>query len=192
MRTAAHDRHAPARRTPVLLALATGLLLAATAAPASAATTTTTTTFTLSGGALAITAPAAVNLGSFATGTLLITGQLGAVTVTDNRGALVNSWAATVSTSTFTTGGGSAAETVPKAAVDYWSGPATATTGTGVFTPGLLASVNQVPLTVSVGAFSATATVGDNSATWNPTLVIAVPAAAVVGTYSGTITHSVA
>ncbi len=31
-----------------------------------------------------------------------------------------------------------------------------------------------------------------NSASWNPTLVISVPAAAVGGLYSATITHSVA
>jgi hypothetical protein len=32
----------------------------------------------------------------------------------------------------------------------------------------------------------------DNSAAWNPTLSVAVPAAAVAGTYAATITHSVA
>jgi hypothetical protein len=30
------------------------------------------------------------------------------------------------------------------------------------------------------------------SAAWNPTIVVNIPAAAVAGTYSGTITHSVA
>jgi hypothetical protein len=36
-----------------------------------------------------------------------------------------------------------------------------------------------------------TAGVGDNSATWNPTLSVAVPPAAVTGTYTGTLTQSV-
>ena len=31
---------------------------------------------------------------------------------------------------------------------------------------------------------------GDNAATWDPTIAIAVPALAVTGTYAGTITHS--
>jgi hypothetical protein len=30
------------------------------------------------------------------------------------------------------------------------------------------------------------------SATWNPTLIVDIPAGAVAGTYTGTITHSVA
>ncbi|MEU6410670.1 hypothetical protein [Microbispora sp. NPDC046933] len=33
---------------------------------------------------------------------------------------------------------------------------------------------------------------GDNSATWDPTIVITVPAQAVAGTYTGTVNHSVA
>ena len=32
---------------------------------------------------------------------------------------------------------------------------------------------------------------GDNAATWNPKIAVAVPANAVVGTYAGTVTHSV-
>lgn len=40
--------------------------------------------------------------------------------------------------------------------------------------------------------FTLTAGSSVNSATWNPTLSVAVPAAAVAGTYAATITHSVA
>jgi hypothetical protein len=47
-------------------------------------------------------------------------------------------------------------------------------------------------LNVSRTAFTLTAGTGNNTATWNPTLVVALPAAAVVGTYTGTVTHSVA
>ena len=32
---------------------------------------------------------------------------------------------------------------------------------------------------------------GDNAAAWNPTIAIAIPALAVTGIYTGTITHSV-
>jgi hypothetical protein len=38
---------------------------------------------------------------------------------------------------------------------------------------------------------TATAGSGDNTATWNPTVAMAVPATAVGGLYTGTITHSV-
>ncbi len=37
-----------------------------------------------------------------------------------------------------------------------------------------------------------TAGVGNNSATWDPTIAVAVPATAVGGAYTGTLTQSVA
>lgn len=36
-----------------------------------------------------------------------------------------------------------------------------------------------------------TAGVGENTATWNPTIAVAIPAAAVGGDYTGTLTQSV-
>jgi hypothetical protein len=82
-------------------------------------------TFTVTAGALNITVPASVNLGSGAAATSL-TGQMGPVTVTDRT------------------------------------------------------------------AFTLTLGVGNNSFTWNPSLIVAIPAAAVAGLYTGTVTHSVA
>jgi hypothetical protein len=41
-------------------------------------------------------------------------------------------------------------------------------------------------------AFTGGSLVGNNSASWNPTLIVTIPAAAVVGTYTGTVTHTVA
>ncbi len=41
-------------------------------------------------------------------------------------------------------------------------------------------------------AFSLTVGVGNNDATWSPTLIVNAPATVVAGDYSGTITHSVA
>jgi hypothetical protein len=49
-----------------------------------------------------------------------------------------------------------------------------------------------VPLTATRTAFSATGVAGDNTAAWNPTVVIRVPEAAVAGHYRGAIIHSVA
>jgi hypothetical protein len=48
-----------------------------------------------------------------------------------------------------------------------------------------------VNLTVPRVAFSLTGGSGVNSASWNPTLSVQVPAAAVAGTYTATITESV-
>jgi hypothetical protein len=166
------------------------LLVGALAIPARAATTSTT--FALTAGSLSISAPASKNLGSTATGSASISGQLGTTTVTDARGALLGSWTSTVSSGSFTTGGGTANETIPNSDVTYWSGPATASSGVGTFTPGQPTSGNAVALGSSQTAYAASSVVGNNSVSWNPTLTVNIPAAAVVGTYSGTITHSVA
>ena len=164
-------------------ALAGGI--AVTAAPAGAVDTTTT--FTLAGGALNITAPATANIGSFATGLGSVSGQLGAVQVTDQRGALVATWIASVSSTDFVTGGGSSDEKVTKANIAYSSGARTAQSGVGVFTQSVNAS-----LASTAQAGQLLLGVGNNSSTWNPTLNFTLQGTQVAGTYSGTITHSVA
>lgn len=176
------------------LALTTGLAVAGIAGPAQAATTgDTTTTFTLTGGALAITVPASKALGSVATGASTTASvQLGTVSVADGRGALLGSWTTSVSSTDFTTGGATANETVAKGNADYWSGAATSTTGVGTFTPGQLLAANKVTLATSRTAFSASVVVGNNTAAWNPTVNVNIPAASVAGDYTGTITHSIA
>ena len=176
------------RRLPLVAAIvAAGMAISAPTATAG----DTTTTFTVTSGALSITVPVSAALGSGAPGTT-ISGALGTVTVTDARALLSASWTATVSSTNFTTGGGTAAETIGNGNVSYWSGPATATTGVGTFTPGQLTALNAQTLGTSRIAFTMTAGVGDNSASWNPNLVVSVPAGAVGGTYTGTVTHSVA
>jgi hypothetical protein len=160
-------------------------LVAATALPASAADTTVTFAITTAG--LTISAPGSVDIGSVASGSPSISGQIGPVTVTDLRGTLNGSWTATVSGTDFTTGGGTPSETISNINVSYSPGSATSTTGTGTFTPGPGGIIN-VPRV----AFTGTALTGNNSATWNPTLTVNIPAATVAGTYSGTVTHSVA
>jgi hypothetical protein len=167
-------------------ALALGSLVAATGAGAAG----TTTTFTLGAGALSISAPASAALGAASPGAAL-SNQLGAVTVTDARANLVAAWTATASSSTFVTGAGGAGQVIPLTDVAYASGVATASSGLGVMTPGQTL-LTPATLTTPVTAYSLAAGVGNNSATWNPTITITVPAAAVAGTYTGTITHSVA
>jgi hypothetical protein len=182
------------RRRLALVAGLTALAALGATAPALAATTgSTTVTFAVNAGALNITVPATANLGSGAPGGT-ITGQLGTVTVSDQRGLLVAAWTATVTSSDFKTGGGTAAETIPAGNVTYWSGPATANTGLGVVVPGQATAAAAVPLstTAPVTAFSKALGAGNNTTSWNPTLTVSVPAAAVAGTYTGTVTHSVA
>ena len=175
------------RRILALLGAVTAM--SAVALPAAQAASTTTT-FTLTGGSLSVTAPASVNLGSGAAGSAF-TGALGTVTVGDLRGGLLSSWTTTASTSDFTTGAATANETIAKAQVSYWSGVATASSGIGTFLPGQLTGLLKVVLGAAQTAFSATVTVGNNSTSWNPTIVVDATNA-VTGTYSGTITHSVA
>jgi hypothetical protein len=175
--------------TATVVALAAGALSVVGAAPALASDTTVVVT--VNAGALSISTPVSSNLGSGQSGDT-ISGALGTVTVTDDRALLSAEWTATVSSTDFTTGGGTPAETIGNSNVKYWSGAATATTGTGTFTPGQATSGDEVGLGSSRTAFTETAGVGNNSASWNPTIDVDTPAAAVAGTYTGTVTHSVA
>ena len=125
---------------------------------------------------LSITVPSSAALPSVPPGGTT-SAQLGTVTVNDFRGTAAASWTATVTATTFVTGGGTAAETIPLTQITYWSGPATASTGTGTFTPGQANAAAAVNLTVPRTAFSLTAGSSVNSASWNPTLSVSVPAA---------------
>ncbi|MEU4551548.1 hypothetical protein [Micromonospora violae] len=164
------------------------------AAPAAAAPTdTTTTTFEVLVGTLDIDAPATADLGTGAPGGT-ITGQLGTVTVDDSRAAADASWVASVTATVFQTGGASPPETVLPSEIEYWSGPATATTGDGTFTPGQLTAGDAAPLdsVTPLTAFTHSGGTGGNTASWNPTLVVNVPLDSIAGVYTGTVTHSVA
>jgi hypothetical protein len=144
----------------------------------------TTVTFDVTTGALSMTAPVSASVGTGAPGTT-ISGALGSVTVTDDRALLTATWIATASSSAWTTGGGTPAETIPASDVGYDPGSITTTgTITATGTPITLATTAAPVVTGSAG-------VGNNTATWNPAIAVAVPAAAVGGTYTGTVTQSV-
>jgi hypothetical protein len=174
-------------------ALTPGVASAATAAPAilahssslGAADPDTTVTFTVSSGLLSLTAPDSVDLGTNGPGTT-IAGALGTVTVTDDRALLAAAWTVVASSSDWTTGGGTPAETIPAGDVGYDPGAIT-TTGT-ITATGTPITLSATPAQVVTG----TDGVGDNTASWDPTISVAVPAAAVVGAYTGTLTQSVA
>lgn len=176
------------KRLALALSLASAGSMVVLAAPANAAQGVT---FTLTAGSLTVSDPADKSLGSVATGTASISNTLGATTVTDNRGALLGTWTASVASTDFTTGGATADETIGKADVAYYSGLATASSGTAVRLPGQATLLNAQDMSVSRTAFSATGVVGNNSTTWDPTVVVTIPSDSVVGVYSGTITHSI-
>ncbi|MFI6822026.1 hypothetical protein ACIBJE_13885 [Micromonospora sp. NPDC050187] len=169
--------------------LAGATLAIGLASPALAEDTIVTLTVAAEDG-LAITVPATANIGAGNPGDT-VSGQIGPVTVADQRAALNASWNATVIATDFTTGGGTPAETIPNINVLYWSGGATATTGNGTFTPGQPGPGDAQIINVPRTAFSLTGGNGDNSATWNPTLVVNIPGTAVAGVYTGTVTHTV-
>jgi YVTN family beta-propeller protein len=134
-------------------------------------------------GGLTVAAPAPATLSQVAPGGTA-TGQLGNVTVNDQRSLADATWVATASlTDAFTTPGGSP---ITGSATTYTPGAAV-TSVNGPFTPGTAGTLASART-----AFSKTSGSGDNSVTWNPTLDVAVPASAVAGTYTGTVTHSVA
>ncbi|HEV2890727.1 MAG TPA: hypothetical protein VGX28_10155 [Frankiaceae bacterium] len=176
------------KRLAVALSLASAGSMVVLAAPADAGQGVT---FTLTAGALQVSDPADKALGTVATGTASITSTLGNTTVTDNRGALLGTWTASVAGTDFTTGLGTADETITKDNVSYYSGVATASSGTAVRVPGQATPLTSQALSASRTAFSATGVVGNNSTTWVPTVVVTIPSDSVAGTYSGTITHSV-
>jgi hypothetical protein len=103
------------------------------------------------------------------------------MTVTDDRALLSASWTVTVAQTDFANG----AQTIPATDASYQPGTIT-TTGTITVTPTnlTLANTAQSAVTGSDG-------VGDNTASWDPSVGVAVPASAVAGVYTGTLTHSV-
>jgi uncharacterized repeat protein (TIGR01451 family) len=137
-------------------------------------------------GVLSITVPPSASLGAAAPGETA-SGSLGIVQVTDER-AGVAGWTVTTSATDFTTGDGRPAETIPAADVQYLISGFASTTGSATFTRTPETGLSGTPQAV----VTATSVNGDNSAAWNPVIQLSVPGGAVAGTYSATITHSVA
>ena len=146
---------------------------------------TSNATVTLVAGELSITAPSnTVNLGSKSNmiGATTISGQLGQVQVIDARGAAEGGWVASAISTAFTPSPGGA---IGAGFIGYTAGTITKT-GTATYTANDPLALSDVSPVVT-----ATAITGNNTATWNPTIKIAVAANMVAGVYTGTITHSV-
>jgi hypothetical protein len=176
------------------LALSGGLA----AGGALSATAGTDAYFQVTGSGLAVSEPSAsggVNLGSVGAGSLTLSGSLGNVAVTDNRALPLSLavWTATVSSTDFVREGAATTpavnEKVPKANIAYSAGDPSVQNG-GVFTPGVVASMDLPDASRVAGAFAGVG--GVNAVTWNPTVTFTLLSGQVAGTYRGTITHSVA
>lgn len=145
---------------------------------------------------LSISVPSSAALGTGAPAGRL-SATVGPVTVT-TTGIVGSSeaWTATVSATAFTTGGGSAPETIPLSAVTYWSGPATSSSGVALTacSPGQLSAPQAVDLSTPRTAYSCTGVslLAGTSLTWNPTLTVTPGASALAGPYHAVITQSVA
>ena len=166
----------------ILLIVGTlAILAAAIVMPAGAVTPAS---FTLTAGALSISAPTgSVSLGSqvASTSASTITGALGVVTVSDQRGG-PTTWTASVISTAFTPPAGPAD---PASNVSYAAG--TITQSATVVATGAPAS----DLTGVTAVVTGTST-GISTASWNPSISVLVPANFAPGVYSATITHSVA
>jgi hypothetical protein len=168
-------------------------LTVAVGGTANAAPGDTTVTFTVTAaGGLSIAVPVSKALNTTMAPGTSATGQLGTVTVTDARASLAPTWTASVVSGAFTTGTGTTPETVPASAVKYWSGATTSATSGMTYVPGQVLVTDAIAIDTLQTAMSLTAGSGSNAASWNPNLIVAVPASAVAGLYTGTVTHSVA
>jgi hypothetical protein len=169
-------------RTLGVLAVTSAALAVLPAFPAMA--DDTATTFTLTGGSLTYSAASTATLGNSTSGDTSITGLLGAVSVTDARGG-VDGWVASGSSTTF----GTAADTTTgstSTAVAYTPGEVTQD-GTLAIAAPADTSLDDTPAAI----VTASAVSGNNTASWNPTLDVTLPATALADDYTGTVTTSV-
>jgi hypothetical protein len=167
----------------LLLAGVTAALTAVSVLPAAAATPTT---FQLTAGGISISAPtASVSLGiqSVSASTSTVSGQLGVVTVTDQRGG-TTAWVASVIVSAFTPTTGPATTAIAANKVSYSAGTVTEV-GVTTTQPGTTDLTGVSPVVNG-------ASTGLSSASWDPTITVVLPANAQPGVYSATVTHSVA
>jgi uncharacterized repeat protein (TIGR01451 family) len=154
--------------------------------PAGGADPACSSTVTIVPGELSISVLPSVALGPTGPGGAT-NGGLGTVQISDDRDLTNSSWTVTVSSTDFTTGNGTPAETIPAGDATYFINALGVTTGSATFTP--------TPVTVLSGTaqqiVTASNATGDTTADWDPAIQVTVPAAAVAGTYTATITHSV-
>jgi hypothetical protein len=156
-------------------------LLAGGFAPAAFADDTDVT-FTLDGGDLTLSVGGIATLTDEDSGVEAntITGTLGEVAVTDARGGTAG-WVTSAASTTFTGFEGSLSESI---GVAYTNGTVTET-GTNT-----VAAASALSITSVQPVATATVVSGNNTASWDPTLDVSMPAGALAGDYFGTVTTS--
>jgi hypothetical protein len=172
-------------RTPLLVTAATATMLAGAALPASAATGPgaggTATTFTLGGGSLDVTVQTGATLTPGAPGAPNVTGSLGRVDVSDTRGSAAG-WIVGATSTAFTHASGPSSDSV-----SYNSGVVSKDSGT---VTGETKGATTINATTGVAVADGTLASGNNTAHFTPDLTVALPAQALAGVYSGTVTTS--
>jgi hypothetical protein len=173
------------------ISLATaGALVASLAvlAPASADHSPTHVTGKPAAATLSISQPVAFSLGVAPTGSRPLSGAFGEVTVTDNRGGNFDGYTVQAQATAFTTTTATGATySIPAVNLTYTTPAVINGSGTAVRLPGPGGTLDQPRIVMT-----ATQVKGKNTSVWNPTITVALPSDAVAGTYTGTITHSVA
>ncbi|MGW7367147.1 hypothetical protein ACWGI8_27860 [Streptomyces sp. NPDC054841] len=173
------------RRRLVISPLIAGAAAVTLAFPVPASAADTPVTVQVTSGTLNIAVPAGpVNLGTVAVSSnpQEVSSQLGNVTVTDGRGGTTG-WTATANAVDFT---GPQNISVSAPGSSRYISPSASVSGTANVT-----ASDLDPLYPPGPVQTATGVSGINSATWNPTIELTIPANALAGTYSSTITHSV-
>jgi hypothetical protein len=149
-------------------------------------------TFTVSGGLLSITEPSDATLTGGSIATLAgsaITGTLGTTSVSDQRGGIAGWTASMAQTTAFT----DTNTTLPAANTVVWLAAPPTVTGVAVTTSGtyLTQATGLALAATGKGFVTATAVVGNNTATFNPSIAVTLPSNATAGTYSGVITQTI-
>jgi hypothetical protein len=181
-------------RKAIITTIVTGLIgFGGIAAPMAAFADTppggTSTTLGVTGGDLTITVAGSASLGAVNAGQSSLEGQLGTVTVQDMRAEYNGAWNASAVASDFANSDVPDAADIPATDITYSPGSATDQSGDATFQAGAGGAMSTVG---SVDAFSTADEVGVASVSWDPNISFALPSNVVAGTYTGTVTHSVA
>jgi hypothetical protein len=164
----------------VLVLACSAALAGGMALPASAANTTTTVE--VAGGVLTMSAPASADIVTPVSPGDDAIFALSAISVTDTRAGILG-WETTASVTDFV--GLDVTHIIAKVNASY--DPAvTATTGAATFT-----AAGEVSLSAPVIVVDAADVTGNNTATWDADLTVAVPDAALADDYTAVLTHSV-
>jgi len=139
-------------------------------------------------GGLSISVPATGDLGSLASPDTItvVTGQLDTVTVTDTRRtplSPIRTWTAFAISTDLLTG----SDSLTASSIGYSAGTPTIVSGLAGVT-----EHTQTDLHTSIMVQSGATSTGNHVVSWRPTLRITVRSSQTAGTYTGTLTHSVA